>query len=310
MADPLVLLLVGVPPARLDAGFAASPFGPYALEQAADVDGARARLAERSVDAVLLDAGLEGAEAFCAAAAASTSGPSAAAICVVVPTLAAGELADWLGRGAQDVLGAADVAKDNVARRLRAAIERKRLADRQRTTWATDLATGLPHRGQFVEHLSQLLALREREPAPMAIVVLRVEGFATTQSRLGAQAADALRRKIAVRLRAAVRASDVVAALDDSSYAVLLGAVLAPADGARVATKLAQLLMDPFSVGGVGIAVAVATGVGLYPDDGNQPDALLRKAVGAALDQPAQGRVGMANFLESGARPLDAANDE
>jgi diguanylate cyclase (GGDEF)-like protein len=310
MSDPLVVLLVGMPPARLHASFAASPFGPYALEQADDVERARAALAERKVDAVLLDGELEGAAAFCAAVGSPSTIASAAALCIVVPQLAAGELAEWLGRGAQDVLATADVAKENVARRLRAAIERKRLADRQRTTWATDLATGLPHRGQFVEHLSQLLALREREPAPMAVVALRVEGFATTQSRLGAQAADALRRKIAVRLRAAVRASDVVAALDDSSYAVLLGAVLAPADGPRVAAKLAQLLMEPFSVGGVGIAVAVATGVGAYPEDGNQPDALLRKAIGAALDQPAQGRVGMANFLESGARPLDAANDE
>ncbi|MDQ6681588.1 MAG: GGDEF domain-containing protein, partial [Pseudomonadota bacterium] len=121
---------------------------------------------------------------------------------------------------------------------------------------------------------------------------------------------DVLRRKIAVRLRAAVRASDVVAAIDEASYAVLLGSLLAPADAARVGTKLAQLLMEPFSVGGVGLAVAVAVGVGEYPADGIQPESLLRKAIGMALDEPAQGRVGMANFEESGARPLDAANDD
>jgi succinate-semialdehyde dehydrogenase/glutarate-semialdehyde dehydrogenase len=46
-----------------------------------------------------------------------------------------------------------------------------------------------------------------------------------------------LRRKLAVRLRAGVRASDVVAAVDDETYAVLLGALLSPADGERVAAK-------------------------------------------------------------------------
>jgi len=300
------VLLVGLGAGRLDRGFVDSPFGPYRTTLAARTAEAAALLTARAFDAVLLDEGADDAAAFCAATTAS-SGP---ALCAVVAEADAGALAAWLGRGAQDVVAAADLGKSNLGRRLRAAIERKRLADQARTTWATDLATGLPHRRQLVEHLSHLLALREREPAPMAVLALRIEGFETTQSRLGPQAADALRRKIAVRLRAAVRASDVVAALDDSSYGVLLGSILHAADGQKVAAKLAQLLMEPFSIGGTGVAVAVAIGVGLYPEDGDQPDALLRKAISAALDQPAQGRVGMANFLESGARPLDAANDE
>ena len=300
------VLLAGLAADRLDPQLAASPFGPYRLTVAASLSDAAALLTARTFDAVVLDAQVDDAAAWCATVAAS-AGP---AICAAVVEADAATLAAWLGRGAQDVVAAADLDKPNLGRRLRAAIERKRLADQARTTWATDLATGLPHRRQLVEHLSHLLALREREPAPMAIIALRIEGFATTQSRLGPQAADALRRKIAVRLRAAVRASDVVASLDESSYGVLLGSILTPADGEKVAAKLSQLLMEPFSVGGTGVAVAVALGVGLYPEDGDQPDALLRKAVSAALDAPAQGRVGMANFLESGARPLDAANDE
>jgi diguanylate cyclase (GGDEF)-like protein len=306
MSAPFEVLLVGLAADRLDAGFAASPFGPYRITLAAGPSEAVALLAARPFDAVLFDAAADEAPALCATTAAS-AGPAA---CVAVTEADAATLAAWLARGAQDVVAGGDLDKPNLGRRLRAAIERKRLADQARTTWATDLATGLPHRRQFVEHLSQLLALREREPAPMAVLALRIEGFDTTQSRLGAQAADALRRKIAVRLRAAVRASDVVAALDESAYGVLLGSILSPSDGERVAAKLAQGLMDPFSVGGTGVAVAVAAGVGLYPDDGDQPDALLRKAISAALDAPAQGRIGMANFLESGARPLDAANDE
>jgi len=300
------VLLAGLAADRLDPQLAASPFGPYRLTVAASLSDAAALLTARTFDAVVLDAQVDDAAAWCATVAAS-AGP---AICAAVVEADAATLAAWLGRGAQDVVAAADLDKPNLGRRLRAAIERKRLADQARTTWATDLATGLPHRRQLVEHLSHLLALRAREPAPMAIIALRIEGFATTQSRLGPQAADALRRKIAVRLRAAVRASDVVASLDESSYGVLLGSILTPADGEKVGAKLSQLLMEPFSVGGTGVAVAVALGVGIYPDDGDQPDALLRKAVSAALDAPAQGRVGMANFLESGARPLDAANDE
>jgi diguanylate cyclase (GGDEF)-like protein len=306
MSASFEILLVGVGAEQLDADFAASAFGPYATTLASRTSEAAALLTARRFDAVLVDGAGDDVAAFCTNTTATT-GP---AVCVAVPEADAATLAAWLACGAQDVVAAADLDKPSLGRRLRAAIERKRLADQARTTWATDLATGLPHRRQFVEHLSQLLALREREPSPMAVLALRIEGFDTTQSRLGPQAADALRRKIAVRLRAAVRASDVVAALDENSYGVLLGSILSPSDGEKVASKLAQALMEPFSVGGTGVAVAVAGGVGVYPDDGDQPDALLRKAISAALDAPAQGRVGMANFLESGARPLDAANDE
>ena len=152
------------------------------------------------------------------------------------------------------------------------------------------------------------LALREREPAPMALLVLRIEGLATTRARLGEPAAQVLRRKIAVRLRAGVRASDIVAALDDDCYAVLLGAMLAAADAARVGAKLQLAMLEPFKIAGADVAVATAVGIAQYPDDGNQPDALLRRAVGLATSAQAQGRAGHANAGAGGVP--GAANDE
>ena len=299
------VLLVGIEAGALHAGFATSPFGPFAVVCASDGAGALALRASRDFDAMLVAVDrVDDARALVRALA------RVSALVVVSAVDDAGTVIDWSRQQVQDVLAPADVESAGLARCLRAAIERKRIERDAGKAYATDLATGLPHRQQLVEHMSHLLALREREPAPMAALVLRVEGFSTTESRLGARAADSLRRKIAVRLRAAVRASDVVAALDDESYAVLLGALLAPADAERVGAKLAQLLMEPFSVGGVGVAVAVAIGIGQYPADGVQPEALLRKAIGMALDEPAQGRIGMANFQETGAQPFPAANDE
>ena len=303
-AAPFNLVLLAIPADALDAGFAASPFGPYAVVGVDDVEALRAR-AEAPLDAAIVDV-----DRLADAAAAVRTLSATTAVLAVCAATDPEAVLQWSALGVEDVLRPADLRGTALASRVRQAIERKRVERASRKAYATDLATGLPHQQQLVEHMSHLLALREREPAPMAVLVLRIEGFTTTQSRLGPEATDALRRKIAVRLRAAVRASDIVAALDAESYAVLLGSLLAPADAQRVAAKLAQALMEPFSVGGIGVAVAVAVGLGHYPEDGAQPDVLLRKAVGMALDEPAQGRVGMANFQESGARPLDAANDD
>ena len=301
------VLLIGIPPEALGGAFESSPYGPFSITAVADGAAALAAVSGQEFDAVLAVAdGLADART----AVPSIAANSALLVVDADPGAGPDPVLGWLAQGAQDVLVDADLKSAALARRVRAAIERKRVERASRKAYATDLATGLPHQQQMIEHMSQLLALREREPAPMAVLVLRIEGFSTTQERLGAEAADALRRKIAVRLRAAVRASDVVAAIDDASYGFLLGSMLAATDADRVGAKLAQLLMEPFNVGGVDLAVAVAIGSGLYPADGIQPETLLRKAIGMALDQPAQGRAGMANFVESGVPPLGAANDE
>ncbi|MEO7338255.1 MAG: GGDEF domain-containing protein [Caldimonas sp.] len=301
--SPLKILLLSLPLEPVAAVLAASPFGPFALE--VSEPGAAASTAPEGFDAVLLNADAEGQ----AQALGDRYGATSALLVVTADPQPDATLG-WLRRGAQDVLAADELGTPALARRVHAAIERYRIAQDARKAYATDLATGLPHRQQLVEHMSQLIALREREPAPMALLLLRIEGFTTTEARLGVQAADALRRKVGVRVRSAVRASDVVAAIDDVSFAVLLGSILAPADAGRVGAKISKLLMEPFSVGGVAVGVAVAVGIGQYPEDGVQPDDLLRKATGMALDARAQGRAGMVNFEETSGGLPSAANDD
>ena len=119
-----------------------------------------------------------------------------------------------------------------------------------------------------------------------------------------------LRRKVAVRLRAAVRASDIVASVGDDSFVVLLGAVLSPAEASRVADKLATGIVAPFKVGGAELAVGVAVGIAHYPHDGTQADRLLRRALAlAAVAPPMVPAHAVAAHDVSGAIRT-AANDE
>jgi diguanylate cyclase (GGDEF)-like protein len=142
---------------------------------------------------------------------------------------------------------------------------RRRFERAARTAYATDLATGLPHQAQLVEHMTQLLALREREPAPMVLIVLRVDGFASAATRLGAEAGNILRRKVAVRLRSLLRASDVVAAIGPDAFGVLLGRLEVHTDGERVAAKLVRALQQPTTVAGQPCRVVAACGAGAVP---------------------------------------------
>ena len=282
-----------------------SAFGPFDVLVCTDPAQAQAHLAVHACDALLLDASM--AASVAGLAEVGAMGP---ATLVVGHALDTEAVLAWLQRGAQDVLDHSELDAAALPQRIRAAIERKRVERDARKSYATDLATGLPHQQQLIEHMSHLLALREREPSPMAVLVLRIEGLSATQARLGLEASHVLRRKIAVRLRAGVRASDVVAALGDASFAVLLGSLLVPADAERVGAKLLKALLDPFSVAGETLAVSVGLGIGQYPQDGAQPDALLRRALGLAASASAQGRAGLASVSDAGGRVAQAANDD
>ena len=266
----------------------ASPFGPFEVQRCVDDAQLQAQLDVIGADALLVDAA--------AAAGALRFGQRIAVIGLGQAAVAT--VIDGLQRGVQDYVADAELA--TLGARLRGAIERTRAADEARRAFGIDLATGLPHERQLTEHMSHLIALRERQPAPMALVVLRIEGIAAAQMRFGVEAANVLRRKVAVRLRGSVRASDVVASLREDTFAVLLVSMLAATDAERVALKMRAALAAPFQVTGQDIAVGVAIGVAQHPDDGAQPAALLQRAMGLAASTTAEGR---------GGRLLDAAND-
>ncbi len=204
------------------------------------------------------------------------------AVVVCAAQLSEADETALIGAGVEAVLVGADLGDGDVLRALRQAMGRKRLERAGRMAYATDLATGLPHQAQLLEHMAQLLALREREPAPMVLLVLRVDGFRQVAERLGAEAGNVLRRKVAVRLRSGLRASDVVAALGDDTYAVLLGRLEAKGDGERVAAKLVKAVQAPLSVAGQPCRVEAAVGLAVYPDHGKDAKSLLARAAAQA----------------------------
>jgi diguanylate cyclase len=289
-----------------DAGLALAdlPYGPFALVHRDTLDA----LAASDADALLIQTT---ALAQFAAWPALEAAALHTAMLVVAPapdaTPDAALTLRLLQSGVQEVLPAAEADPPRLARALAQAVTRKRLDIATRRAYATDLSTGLPNHPQLLEHMSHLLALREREPAPMALIVLRVHGLAATEAALGSEAANVLRRKAAVRLRSGLRASDVVASIGVDAFAVLLAWIDSPQDGERVAAKLAQSLARPFSVAGREQGLGVAAGLASYPEHGKDAEALLRRALAQAAQMATVG--GPVAALAADRGPAAAAND-
>jgi len=103
---------------------------------------------------------------------------------------------------------------------------------------------------------------------------------------------------------------DVVAAVGDDDFVVLLGSLLSADDAARVGEKLVATLAAPVPLGTGSSAVAVAVGIAHYPNDGKQADRLLRRALALAAVAPASVGGQSANLLDSDGALRAAANDE
>lgn len=290
------LLVVGPVPAGLQAEAVCATLGE-----------ASARLADTVFDAVLVVQADATAAPLATWPALSQACLDAAVLLVIdapTPALAT----DLLGRGVQAVLATADANPGALQRAIDQAVQRKRIEREARKAYATDLSTGLPNQAQLLEHMNHLLALRERAPGLMALLVLRVEGLASAEAALGPAAAGALRRKLAVRLRASLRASDVVASVGGDAFAALLAWIDAPAAAERVGVKLVRALQRPLRIVDRELAVAASVGIAHYPEQGKDAQTLLRLAFAGAAGAVAIGRSGFANIVERG--PASAANDE
>jgi diguanylate cyclase (GGDEF)-like protein len=255
-------------------------WGPFAQSEATDLGQASTREAAASAEVALVC--LPGGEHAVPIAWAVISALCAdTAVLVLADSIDAATQQRLLHTGVQDVVLQPDAA--SLPQRVKLARQRRQVEQEARKAYATDLGTGLPNRQQLIEHMSQLLALREREPKPVSVLALRIDGLQGVESGHGVESANVVRRKIAVRLRAGVRSSDVVASLGGDVFAVLLPSTESATDAEYVVQKLLRSIREPFKVAGSDVPISAHVGVAQYPQDGRQPEPLLRHAATGAL---------------------------
>ena len=141
-----------------------------------------------------------------------------------------------------------------------------------------DSLTGLPNRGLFMDRLRSALARARRNGQRLALLYADLNQFKPVNDELGHQTGDRVLRLVAQRLRSAVREVDTVARIGGDEFAVILEAVSDVADASAVEAKIAETLGEPFFLDGHVINVSASTGIAIYPDDGDDMDALLQQA--------------------------------
>ncbi|MBU3737525.1 MAG: diguanylate cyclase [Rhodoferax sp.] len=156
-----------------------------------------------------------------------------------------------------------------------------------------DALTGLANRNRLQEQLRQAVARSRREAAPLAVLMIDLDGFKPVNDRLGHAAGDELLIEIGRRLRAAVRANDTVARVGGDEFVVLMEGIQSRADAEAAGAKLIASIREPMTLGGSAVSVHVGASVGLAlcPDQSDDIDQLLRLADQDMYRAKALGRV-------------------
>jgi diguanylate cyclase (GGDEF)-like protein len=150
--------------------------------------------------------------------------------------------------------------------------------------------TGLAKRALFCERLSRLLT-RGRESLPrLAVTVFDIAHLSVINDSFGRHTGDRLLQNVADRLKGHFPDTEQLAHLGGGTF-VCVVALGEHAEG-EVRTShddITRLFARPFSVDGREIAAQVKCGVACYPDDGQEPNALVQNAEAALKEAKTSG---------------------
>jgi diguanylate cyclase (GGDEF)-like protein len=141
-----------------------------------------------------------------------------------------------------------------------------------------DFLTGLPNRALLTDRMAQAITLAQRHRKRVALMYLDIDHFKNINDSLGHSVGDQLLQSAARRLEACVRHSDTVSRHGGDEFVVMLSEIEAAQDAAHAADKLTSAMAEPHLIGELRLKVTLSVGISVYPDDGDDVEALLTNA--------------------------------
>ena len=153
-----------------------------------------------------------------------------------------------------------------------------------------DYLTDLPNRLLLDDRLAQAVIVAQRFRHRLAVLFVDVDRFKHVNDSLGHALGDELLLSIAKRLLAAVRATDTVSRVGGDEFVILLSVIADADDAAQSASKIIAALSMPHPVKEHDLQITVSLGIGVYPEDGTNAEALVKSADVAMLKAKENGR--------------------
>jgi diguanylate cyclase len=141
-----------------------------------------------------------------------------------------------------------------------------------------DPLTGIANRRVLHSELTSAIENAEEARSTVGLLLIDLDHFKDINDTLGHHTGDAILCAIAARLARAVSGDDIVARLGGDEFAIVVRHLREPAEAEIVASRIVGVLSEVVEYEGFHLAVGGSIGIACYPQDGTNPEDLLRLA--------------------------------
>jgi diguanylate cyclase (GGDEF)-like protein/PAS domain S-box-containing protein len=153
-----------------------------------------------------------------------------------------------------------------------------------------DFLTGLPNRVLLMDRISAAMMRAEREGGVVGLVAIDIDEFKSVNDSYGHDVGDFVLKKIANRMKEAIRATDTVTRLGGDEF-LLLAADAEGVEGLSSAIVRVQgAVHQPLEYNGIVFSPSISCGVAIFPSHGKNPNELLASADSALYRAKRQGK--------------------
>ncbi|QIR15692.1 putative bifunctional diguanylate cyclase/phosphodiesterase [Shewanella aestuarii] len=141
-----------------------------------------------------------------------------------------------------------------------------------------DSLTGLPNRALLADKLNQAIKQNQRHGKIMALAYLDLDGFKTINDTYGHSIGDQFLISISKELKLALRAGDFLSRIGGDEFVAVLSDFDQASDCEPVLERMLIAAAKDIICNGEILQASTSIGVTLYPQNGTDPDLLLRQA--------------------------------
>ncbi len=182
------------------------------------------------------------------------------------------------------------------------------LKDSERRLWELahhDPLSDLPNRLLLNARLEHAIQRAHRTSGRLGLLFIDLDRFKNINDSMGHQTGDELLRDVSRRLRAAVHEDDTVARLGGDEFVILLEDIPDANSARRIADRIIERLSEPVNAGDKSLVVTASIGISLYPEDGQDPETLLKHADAAMYQAKTLGRNRLAYYAPDLTREIE-----
>ena len=175
------------------------------------------------------------------------------------------------------------VARAHVRAHLNLRAEAKRLA-------YFDALTGLPNRMLLRDRAEQMLQKGRRSGARLALLLLDLDNFKGINDSLGHSTGDLILKEVGRRLSDTSRNVDTVSRQGGDEFVILVTDIQRSETISDYVERLLQIIALPMNIAGTRFDLSACIGISVFPDDGEDLEALYRQADAAMYQAKQEGR--------------------